>query len=90
MDEHLETLGRKRRVVLSVQHSTLVPELLTQSDYVSTLPQRLAVRYVDRLDLFDLPFDARGFSLFAAWHPRNQSDPGSVWLRETLIDMAAS
>jgi DNA-binding transcriptional LysR family regulator len=57
---------------------------------VSTLPQRLAARYVDRLDLFDLPFDARGFSLFAAWHPRNQSDPGIVWLRDTLSDMAAS
>ena len=58
-------------------------------DYVSTLPSRLAMRYRDVLDVFDLPFEARGFSFFAAWHPRNQADPGSVWLREKLAQIAA-
>ncbi|UXU92059.1 LysR family transcriptional regulator [Burkholderia sp. S-53] len=89
MDEHLQSLGRTRHVVLSVQHFTLVPELLARTDYVSTLPTRLVTRYRDVLDVFELPFDARGFSLFAAWHPRNQADPGSVWLRETLARIAA-
>jgi DNA-binding transcriptional LysR family regulator len=89
MDEHLDALGRHRDVVLSVQNFTLVPELLARTDYVSTLPSRIVARYADRLDAFELPFDARGFSLFAAWHPRNQLDPGSVWLRETLAGMAA-
>lgn len=89
MDEHLQSLGRARRVVLSVQHFTLVPELLARTDYVSTLPSRLVTRYRDVLDVFELPFEARGFSLFAAWHPRNQADPGSVWLREKLAQIAA-
>ena len=89
MDEHLDVLGRERRVVLSVQHSTLVPELITQTDYVATLPARLAARYADRLDLFDLPFEARGFSLFAGWHPRSQTDPAIVWLRQMLTEVAA-
>ncbi|WP_183085355.1 LysR family transcriptional regulator [Trinickia fusca] len=89
MDEHLQSLGRARRVVLSVQHFTLVPELLARTDYVSTLPSRLATRYRDVLDVFELPFEARGFSFFAAWHPRNQADPGSVWLRERLAQIAA-
>ena len=89
MDEHLGALGRERRVVLSVQHSTLVPELIVQTDYVATLPSRLAARYASRLDLFDLPFEARGFSLFVGWHPRNQMDPAITWLRETLADVAA-
>lgn len=90
MDEHLQSLGRGRRVVLSVQHFTLVPELLARTDYVSTLPSRLVTRYRDVLDVFELPFAARGFSLSAAWHPRNQADPGSIWLRETLAQIAAN
>jgi DNA-binding transcriptional LysR family regulator len=89
MDEHLQALGRARRVVLSVQHFTLVPELLARTDYVSTLPSRLVTRYRDVLDVFELPFEAGGFSLFVAWHPRNQADPGSVWLREKLVRIAA-
>ncbi len=35
---------------------------------------RRAARYVDQLDIFALPFDARGFTLYAGWHPRNQAD----------------
>ena len=90
MDEHLDALRRERRVVLSVQHFTLVPELLMRTDYVSTLPARFAERYRERLDIFELPFEARGFTLFAAWPPRNQADPAHVWLRDTLAGIAAS
>ena len=90
MDEHLDALGRARRVALSVQHFTLVPELLAHTDYVSTLPSRFAARHRDRLDVFDLPFEARGFTAFAAWHPRNHADPALVWLRETLTALAAA
>jgi DNA-binding transcriptional LysR family regulator len=90
MDEHLDALGRERRVVLSVQHFTLVPELLARTDFVSTLPARFAERYRARLDIFDLPFEARGFTLFAAWPPRNQADPAHVWLRDTLAALAST
>src|SRR5579859_6421349 len=89
MDEHLDELGRERRVALSLQHFALVPELLSKTDYVSTLPSRFAARYLDRLDTFALPFEARGFTLYAGWHPRNQADPALVWLREMLAELAA-
>lgn len=84
MDEHLERLGRQRHVAVSVQTFTLVPELLAHSDYVSTLPSRLVARYDDHLDAFALPFEAQGFSLFAAWHPRYHADPAAIWLRDSL------
>ena len=88
MDEHLQALGRARRVALSVQHFTVVPELLALTDYVSTLPVRLVTRYREALDVFELPFEARGFSMFAAWHPRSHLDPASVWLRDLLAQVA--
>jgi DNA-binding transcriptional LysR family regulator len=89
MDEHLEQLGHRREVLLSVQNFTLLPDLLCNSDYVATLPSRLFERYRDRLDAFELPFQASGFSLFAAWHPRNQADPALLWLREALLVVSA-
>lgn len=90
MDEHLERLGRRREVCLSVQNFTLVPDLLCNSDYVATLPSRLFTRYRDRLDAFELPFQAETFPLFAAWHPRNQADPALLWLREALAAISAA
>ncbi|MEZ0603693.1 hypothetical protein ACAX43_16265 [Paraburkholderia sp. IW21] len=57
----------------------------------TSLPPRrsFAARYAERLDTFALPFDARGFTLYAGWHPRNQADPALAWLRETLTELAA-
>jgi DNA-binding transcriptional LysR family regulator len=89
MDEHLAALGRERRVVLSVQHFAVVAELVAATDFVATLPSRLVERHRARLDVFALPFEARSFTMFAAWHPRQHADPGNVWLRETLAALAA-
>jgi DNA-binding transcriptional LysR family regulator len=81
MDEHVNA---------QMQHFTLVPELLARTNYVSTLPVRLAGRYRARLEIFELPFEARGFTLFAVWPPRSQADPAQVWLRDTLAGLEAS
>lgn len=84
MDEHLEALGRRRDVVASVQSFAMAVELLCATDYVSTLPSRLVARYADRLDSFKLPFKAHGFTLSAAWHPRNHADAGLRWLLDRV------
>jgi DNA-binding transcriptional LysR family regulator len=81
MDELLDALGRRRHVALSVQHFTLVPDILGATDLIGTLPARLAARHADRLDAFELPFDVPGWTLHAAWHPRHQRDPAHAWLR---------
>jgi len=88
IDEQLEKVGRRRRVVLSVHQFILAPMLLRITDCVATLPARFVYRFADELDTFDLPFKARGFSLSAAWHLRNQADPGHIWLRKRLSAVA--
>ncbi len=89
MDEHLHALGRTRNVVLSVQSFALVPGLLRQSDHVATVPSRLAALHADVLDSFGLPFEGRGFSLYAAWHPRFHDDQALAWLRDQVVRIAA-
>jgi DNA-binding transcriptional LysR family regulator len=89
MDEHLEALGRRRDVVASVQSFAVAVDMLCATDCVSTLPSRLVQRHADRLDSFRLPFKAHGFTLSAAWHPRNHADPGLRWLLDRVSEAAA-
>lgn len=90
MDEHLERLGRKRHVALSVGNFTLVPEILRTTDLVCTVPSRLAARFAGVLDAFDLPFEASGFTLHLAWHPRQHAEPANRWMREAILRAAGT
>lgn len=85
IDEQLEPLGYRRNVALSVHQFILAPMVVEHTDFVSTLPERFARRFADRVDIFELPFAAQGFSLYAAWHPRSHADPAHRWLREQLV-----
>ncbi|MCW5625942.1 MAG: LysR family transcriptional regulator [Burkholderiales bacterium] len=89
MDEMLEGMGRRRNVVLAVQQFLVVPKILTRSNLVSTLPERLAEAFADELDVFDLPVVMPSFTLAASWHPRRQDDPAHQWLRDTLVEASA-
>ncbi|MCU0868756.1 MAG: LysR family transcriptional regulator [Burkholderiales bacterium] len=88
MDELLASLGRRRRVAISVQQFLTAPAIVETTDYLCTLPSRLAARNAHRLDAFELPFESEIFSLHAAWHPRFHTDPQHRWLREQLVDAA--
>jgi DNA-binding transcriptional LysR family regulator len=39
-------------------------------------------RFAGALDMFELPYDDKGFRLGMAWHPRNHADPAVSWLRD--------
>jgi DNA-binding transcriptional LysR family regulator len=89
IDEQLEKIGRRRRVVLSVHQFIHAPMFLRITDYVATLPERFLNRFSDGLDRYELPFKSRGFTVSASWHPRNQADPAHIWLRNELTAVAA-
>ena len=90
MDEQLEAIGQRRRVVTTVPQFFQAAMMVRTTDYVSTLPCGFVSRLTDWLDTFDPPFETRGFSLYAAWHPRNHADLGHIWLRRQLAEIAAA
>jgi hypothetical protein len=65
IDEQLERIGRQRQVALSIHQFSLAPLFLRATDCVATLPARFVSRFTEDLDVFDLPFKARGYSLSA-------------------------
>ncbi len=87
IDDVLATLGRNRDVRLSVPHFLLVPEIISRSEMIAVLPERLARGYAGRLKVIELPFEIAPFTIAAIWHERTHRDPAQAWLREALANL---
>jgi DNA-binding transcriptional LysR family regulator len=92
VDEALEALGKRRRVACTVPHFLVAPNLLGQTDLVLTLTERIVKEHMRHLDLVDLPLPLTipPLTLSMVWHGRNSQEPGHVWLRGILSELAAS
>lgn len=83
-DEALATLGRTRRVTLSVCSFLVLPEILRVSDLISVVPKRLTHDLPD-LTVLPPPLQIQGFKKIVVWHERTHRDAGHRWLRELLF-----
>lgn len=87
VDEALARLSLKRRVTVGVPHFLSAPYIVTDSDLVATVPERLA-RLVSShlpLEVREPPISLPGFSVYLYWHRRFQHDPAHVWLRSQIV-----
>ena len=86
VDQHLERIGRTRRIALRIGYFLAAALVVIDSDLVATLPSRPAARLarLAPLELRPLPLPARAGVIFMAWHERYQDEPGSRWLRSML------
>ncbi|GAC1317299.1 MAG: LysR family transcriptional regulator [Collimonas sp.] len=88
----LSTGKRVRRQEVIAPSFTLVPELITSSSRIATLPTRLAYQIAQRFPLRVLPcpLDLPTFVEKVQWHKYQESDPAIVWLRTLLRETAGS
>lgn len=84
-DDALASLGRKRRVTVSVNSFLVLPEVLRVSDLIAVVPRRLAL-HCQGLTLLEPPLPIPGFSKTLVWHARTEGDPGQRWVRQLLVD----
>ena len=87
MDTTLAEQGQVRRIALVVPHFMIAPLVVLETDYVVTLPRRLALRFaaLENLRIVEPPIEVVGFTMSQLWHERVQDDPGHAWLRRTLV-----
>jgi len=92
VDAALSTLGLNRHVALRVPHFLAGAMLLADSDMILTLPGRLARLLAKSLPLavLELPLQVAALSPAMIWHERFHRDPAHVWVRQQLVDVAAS
>jgi DNA-binding transcriptional LysR family regulator len=87
VDDVLAALGHSRNVVLSAVSFLLVPEIVSQSDFVALVPERLVHDRADKLQLVDCPFLVEGFAVGMVWHERSHGHSGQRWIRETIASL---
>jgi DNA-binding transcriptional LysR family regulator len=84
VDTVLDTMGRSRKVVGSLNSFLLVPNVVKSSLCVAVVPKQQNLAYKDDLKIAKVPFDIPGFDLFQSWHPRSKNDKGHIWLRDLI------
>ncbi|MBE9591070.1 LysR family transcriptional regulator [Moraxella sp. K127] len=85
-DIALQKLGRKRKVMVSVDHISLLPQLLNNSDLVAVLPKHLA-QTLPNVRLQNPPIAVDGFTMMMTWHERTEQDMAHRWLRGIVLDV---
>jgi DNA-binding transcriptional LysR family regulator len=87
IDAALAALGRRRRVVLTVNQFFTAGRVVTQSDLLTVLPASFipATGYQDRLVARPIPLLLPGIHVEMLWHARHDDDPRQRWLRAQLL-----
>lgn len=83
--------GVSRNIAVSMPHYLSIPRLVSSTDLVMTIPERLALELTRQmpLDSAKLPVDIPSFSISMLWHERNESNSAHAWIRERLLDVAS-
>jgi DNA-binding transcriptional LysR family regulator len=84
VDRALERAGYHRNVRVVVPYFSAVLPLLEGSDMVATAPRAIAKKLPgnQRFRILRLPIEPNHITVFQVWHPRSDSDPAHMWLRE--------
>lgn len=89
VDSTLAALGHRRNAVLSAASFLFVPEIVSSSDFVALVPERLVRDQVDKLKVVDCPFPVEGFAVGMVWHERVHGHSGQRWIREEIVSLIA-
>ena len=89
-DEALASMGRHRRVVMTVNQFFTAGRVVVNSDLLTVLPKPFVptTGIADELFMCDLPFKVPTLHVDALWHRRKQAQSDHVWLRQVLIQIA--
>lgn len=90
IDDVLRDRGAVRHVARAVPFFMTALQLAAQTDYVLTIPERVATRMAESLGLrvLEAPIELRPYALGLVWHPRFDGDAGHRWLREVFTAAA--
>ena len=76
-------------VALTIPHFTAVPIIVSQSDYVVTVPRRLALAFSDfpGIKMIEPPIKIPSFEIKQHWHERYHHDPANRWIRSLIAEV---
>lgn len=91
VDQALATLGRQRRIVLTVNQFATAGSVVAKSDLLTVLPREFlpATGVEHRLVQRPLPLPLAPITVEMMWHLRKDDEPAHRWLRDRLYEAAA-
>jgi LysR family transcriptional regulator, mexEF-oprN operon transcriptional activator len=91
VDEALERLGLSRKIALVTPRFVAVPFLVAGAAVVTTMHARLARYFAEKLglSLSPPPVELPELKSWLLWHASYDTDPAHIWLRDTIIRVAA-
>ena len=90
MDDALAERGLARKVTRFVPYFVVALDLVSRTDCVLTVSERLATAYADRfaLQVLKPPLALPAYTICQVWHPRVDADPSHRWLRRLVLEVA--
>ncbi len=92
IDEALAGLGRRRRIVLTVNQFFTAGQVVASSDLLTVLPRHfvgVAMAQAGTLAMRELPFAVPPVHVDLLWHRRNSHLPAHAWLRGAVATASA-
>ena len=90
VDEALSSIGRQRRIVLTVNQFFTAGRVVVNSDLLTVLPWHFVptTGMADQLVVRQLPLEVPPVHVEALWHERQHDNPAHQWLRQQLLEVA--
>jgi len=89
VDRELKKRGLTREIALQVPHFLSMPLIVRTTDFICTLPLRMARVYAEhfRLKVLKPPIDFPSIPIYLVWSKRLDADPGHQWFRNSFHDL---
>jgi DNA-binding transcriptional LysR family regulator len=90
LDQAATALQHTLDVTLKVQNLAVMSEVVSRSNLVATLPERLAVRLQEKypLQVLPLPLAVPDIRMALYWHERTHKHAAHRWFRQAVSDAA--
>jgi DNA-binding transcriptional LysR family regulator len=92
VEQTLQAKGIRRKVGLTVPSFLGIASIITNLDYIATLPEQLArhLATAGHIKVLTLPVPIPPYYIMQHWHERFTNDPATRWLRATIADLFCS
>jgi DNA-binding transcriptional LysR family regulator len=92
LERYVQKRGIRRNVALTTPHFMSLPEVISGTDMLATIPDALADFFADfkQLARLELPFRSPVFETHLHWSKSVHNDPASRWLRGVLFQAFAA
>jgi DNA-binding transcriptional LysR family regulator len=89
LDQWLDKNKLSRKVAVRSTGFLSAMMIIAETNYLMTLPLRVAQKLVDAMDLriVNPPADFPEYKLSLIWHPLYGKDPAHMWFRNQLLDI---